>query len=211
MTRIKWRKKGIRVQNVLLVLRHGQTGVLGPQALWCISCSRWTGLCLVPVPSLLSAWWPGPSTGLQSHMELWRSCRCTERTENKAKKPPSVSGCSFITWICFCLQVVGHKKGLYVMERADPLFLLMGLPTIPMLLVLGKMIRWEDYLVRLWQKYSYKRTPGICTHMTCSLLLLFVYFCTYFYLNKTLLWYLVRSHMYDCSDKVKEVHLFVSG
>ncbi|XP_017263024.1 E3 ubiquitin-protein ligase MARCHF5 [Kryptolebias marmoratus] len=58
------------------------------------------------------------------------------------------------------MQVVGHKKGLYMMERADPLFLLMGLPTIPVLLVLGKMIRWEDYLVRLWQKYSHKRTPG---------------------------------------------------
>ncbi|XP_041826756.1 E3 ubiquitin-protein ligase MARCHF5 [Melanotaenia boesemani] len=57
------------------------------------------------------------------------------------------------------MQVVGHKKGLYVMERADPLFLLMGLPTIPVLLVLGKMIRWEDYIVRLWHKYSYKRQP----------------------------------------------------
>lgn len=54
------------------------------------------------------------------------------------------------------MQVVGHKKGLYVMERADPLFLLMGLPTIPVVLVLGKMIRWEDYIVRMWQKYSYK-------------------------------------------------------
>lgn len=54
------------------------------------------------------------------------------------------------------MQVVGHKKGLYVMERADPLFLLMGLPTIPVVLVLGKMIRWEDYLVRLWQRYSHK-------------------------------------------------------
>ncbi|XP_070707244.1 E3 ubiquitin-protein ligase MARCHF5 [Pempheris klunzingeri] len=60
------------------------------------------------------------------------------------------------------MQVVGHKKGLYVMERADPLFLLMGLPTIPVVLVLGKMIRWEDYLVRLWQRYSYrgKLPPG---------------------------------------------------
>uniref|UniRef100_A0A1A8CBT9 E3 ubiquitin-protein ligase MARCHF5 n=3 Tax=Nothobranchius TaxID=28779 RepID=A0A1A8CBT9_NOTKA len=58
------------------------------------------------------------------------------------------------------MQVVGHKKGLYVMERADPLFLLMGLPTIPVLLVLGKMIRWEEYLVRVWQKYSYKRQSG---------------------------------------------------
>ncbi|RXM94158.1 E3 ubiquitin-protein ligase MARCH5 [Acipenser ruthenus] len=42
------------------------------------------------------------------------------------------------------------------MERADPLFLLMGLPTIPVMLVLGKMIRWEDYLLRLWQKHSGK-------------------------------------------------------
>lgn len=58
--------------------------------------------------------------------------------------------------------MVGHKKGLYVMERADPLFLLMGLPTIPVALVLGKMIRWEDYIVRLWQRYYYKASlpPG---------------------------------------------------
>ncbi|XP_030624362.1 E3 ubiquitin-protein ligase MARCHF5 [Chanos chanos] len=58
------------------------------------------------------------------------------------------------------MQVVGHKKGLDVMERADPLFLLMGLPTIPVMLVLGKMIRWEDYVVRLWQRHSAK-LPGI--------------------------------------------------
>ncbi|KAK2818604.1 hypothetical protein Q5P01_024165 [Channa striata] len=62
------------------------------------------------------------------------------------------------------MQVVGHKKGLYVMERADPLFLLMGLPTIPVVLVLGKMIRWEDYIVRLWQRYSYKRGLPPGTH-----------------------------------------------
>ncbi|XP_016302697.1 E3 ubiquitin-protein ligase MARCH5-like [Sinocyclocheilus anshuiensis] len=54
------------------------------------------------------------------------------------------------------MQVVGHKKGLDVMEHADPLFLLMGLPTIPVMLVLGKMIRWEDYVVRLWQRHSSK-------------------------------------------------------
>ncbi|XP_053266836.1 E3 ubiquitin-protein ligase MARCHF5 [Pleuronectes platessa] len=64
------------------------------------------------------------------------------------------------------MQVVGHKKGLYVMERADPLFLLMGLPTIPVVLVLGKMIRWEDYLIRLWHKRnlppgSYRYLPRL--------------------------------------------------
>jgi len=52
--------------------------------------------------------------------------------------------------------VVGHKEGLDVMERADPLFLLIGLPTIPVMLILGKMIRWEDYVLRLWRKYSNK-------------------------------------------------------
>ncbi|XP_026884634.1 E3 ubiquitin-protein ligase MARCHF5 isoform X1 [Electrophorus electricus] len=69
-------------------------------------------------------------------------------------------------WRCrvWPVVVVGHKKGLDVMERADPLFLLMGLPTIPVLLVLGKMVRWEDYLVRLWQRHSSKLqmlVPGI--------------------------------------------------
>ncbi|XP_068190734.1 E3 ubiquitin-protein ligase MARCHF5 [Antennarius striatus] len=65
------------------------------------------------------------------------------------------------------MQVVGHKKGLSVMERADPLFLLMGLPTIPVALVLGKMIRWEDYIVRLWQRYSYRQDmlPGRSHHL----------------------------------------------
>nr|XP_020638593.1 E3 ubiquitin-protein ligase MARCH5 isoform X3 [Pogona vitticeps] len=54
------------------------------------------------------------------------------------------------------IMVVGHKEGLDVMERADPLFLLIGLPTIPVMLILGKMIRWEDYVLRLWRKYSNK-------------------------------------------------------
>ena len=43
-----------------------------------------------------------------------------------------------------------------MMERADPLFLLIGLPTIPVMLILGKMIRWEEYVLRLWRKYSTK-------------------------------------------------------
>ena len=58
--------------------------------------------------------------------------------------------------ISVILQVLGHKEGLNVMERADPLFLLIGLPTIPVMLILGKMVRWEDYLLRLWRKHSSK-------------------------------------------------------
>ena len=69
-------------------------------------------------------------------------------------------------------QVVGHKEGLDVMERADPLFLLIGLPTIPVMLILGKMIRWEDYVLRLWRKYSNKlqiltRQLGSRGHALC--------------------------------------------
>ena len=35
------------------------------------------------------------------------------------------------------------------MERADPLFLLVSLPLVPVGLVLGKMVRWQDPVIRL--------------------------------------------------------------
>lgn len=54
------------------------------------------------------------------------------------------------------MQVLGHKDGLEVMEKADPLFLLVGLPTIPLALILGKMIRWEDHVLRLWRRHISK-------------------------------------------------------
>lgn len=46
------------------------------------------------------------------------------------------------------------------MEQADPLVLLVGLPTIPIMLILGKMIRWEDYLLKVWRRY-WNRLPGL--------------------------------------------------
>lgn len=57
-----------------------------------------------------------------------------------------------ITFVIF--QVLGHKEGLNVMERADPLFLLFGLPAIPLTLICGKLVRWEDYVLKLWRKHS---------------------------------------------------------
>ncbi|XP_066929816.1 E3 ubiquitin-protein ligase MARCHF5-like [Clytia hemisphaerica] len=54
------------------------------------------------------------------------------------------------------MQILGHKEGLQVMEGADPLFLLVALPTIPLGLILGKMIRWEDKVLHLWREYSPK-------------------------------------------------------
>lgn len=54
------------------------------------------------------------------------------------------------------MQVLGHKEGLEVMEKADPMFLFVGLPTIPLALILGKMVRWEDHVLRLWRRHVSK-------------------------------------------------------
>lgn len=54
------------------------------------------------------------------------------------------------------MQILGHKEGLSVMEKADPLFLLIGLPTIPIVLILGRMIRWEEAVLKFWRKHSFK-------------------------------------------------------
>uniref|UniRef100_H2YLS6 E3 ubiquitin-protein ligase MARCHF5 n=2 Tax=Ciona savignyi TaxID=51511 RepID=H2YLS6_CIOSA len=54
------------------------------------------------------------------------------------------------------MQVLGHKEGLDMMERADPLFLLVGLPAIPVGLVLGKLIQWDEYLLRFWRRHAHK-------------------------------------------------------
>ena len=48
------------------------------------------------------------------------------------------------------LQTVGHDEGLVLMERSDPLFLLVSLPLVPVALVMGKMIRWEEPVSRTY-------------------------------------------------------------
>lgn len=49
------------------------------------------------------------------------------------------------------LQVVGYHEGLRIMDSTDPLLLLVALPAIPVTLVLGRMIRWEDVILRFIQ------------------------------------------------------------
>lgn len=51
---------------------------------------------------------------------------------------------------------MGHKEAVATMEAADPLLLLVGLPMIPIVLILGKMIRWEDALLTFLRKHSHK-------------------------------------------------------
>jgi len=79
------------------------------------------------------------------------------------------------TQLIFLVQVLGHKEGLSVMERADPLFLLIGLPMVPVSLILSKMIRWEDFILRLWRKHctklpiiSYFFQPGVCNSQSAG-------------------------------------------
>ncbi|XP_051160047.1 E3 ubiquitin-protein ligase MARCHF5-like [Leptopilina boulardi] len=54
------------------------------------------------------------------------------------------------------MQVVGHKDGFTMLENADPLVLLVGLPTIPIMLVLGKMLKWEDQALSLLRRHACK-------------------------------------------------------
>jgi len=42
------------------------------------------------------------------------------------------------------MQVAGHSDGLTLMENADPLLLLVSLPLVPLGLVLGKMVKWQE-------------------------------------------------------------------
>lgn len=49
------------------------------------------------------------------------------------------------------IQVMGHEAGIEMMERTDPLVLLIGLPAIPAVLILGRMISWEEMLLRFIQ------------------------------------------------------------
>lgn len=52
--------------------------------------------------------------------------------------------------------MIGQKEGLAVMEQADPLILLIGLPSIPIALIVGKMVRWEDAVLNFIRKYLSK-------------------------------------------------------
>lgn len=54
------------------------------------------------------------------------------------------------------LQVLGHDEGLTVLECTDHIFLMVALPAIPVCLVLGRMIRWEDYILRQLQNRQRK-------------------------------------------------------
>ncbi|KOB75083.1 E3 ubiquitin-protein ligase MARCH5 [Operophtera brumata] len=62
-----------------------------------------------------------------------------------------------IYWIAITYgAVVGHREGLEMMESADPLVLLVLLPTIPVTLISAKMYNWEDSVLLFLRKYCAK-------------------------------------------------------
>lgn len=54
------------------------------------------------------------------------------------------------------MLVLGSNRALNVMEKSDPMIMFIGLPAIPVLLILGRLIRWQDAVLRFWRKYSVK-------------------------------------------------------
>ena len=62
-----------------------------------------------------------------------------------------------VCFVLFCFVLFeGQEEGKLAMEQADPLMLLIGLPSIPVMLVLGKLVRWEDQILKLWRSNHHK-------------------------------------------------------
>ncbi|XP_011415678.3 E3 ubiquitin-protein ligase MARCHF5 [Magallana gigas] len=69
--------------------------------------------------------------------------------------------CGGVYWTAFTygfivvLQVMGTDEGYTFMEEVEnKLLLLISMPLIPVLLVLGRMIQWEDVVLRLWRRHA---------------------------------------------------------
>lgn len=63
-----------------------------------------------------------------------------------------------IYWCCgsygyfSIIQVMGYDDGRRIIDEADPLLLVIGLPVIPIALILAKSIKWEDFILKLWRR-----------------------------------------------------------
>lgn len=75
----------------------------------------------------------------------------------------SVYWCAISYGALTVVQVVGQEEGKLWLENADPITLMVGLPSIPTFLILGKLIRWEDALIKLWQRDWVSRIPLLRT------------------------------------------------
>lgn len=67
-----------------------------------------------------------------------------------------------IYWCCgsygfiSIIQVMGLEEGRRIIDESDPLLLVIGLPVIPVALILAKLIKWEDFILKLWRRRAFK-------------------------------------------------------
>jgi len=52
------------------------------------------------------------------------------------------------------MQVMGEQEAITIMENTDPYMLILMLPAIPLSLILGKTINWEETLLLLVQRFT---------------------------------------------------------
>lgn len=57
------------------------------------------------------------------------------------------------------LQVMGYDEGMMLLERTQPLALIVSLPSIPVTLVLSQFFRWDDMLLKCLGKEPYSNRP----------------------------------------------------
>lgn len=63
-----------------------------------------------------------------------------------------------IYWCCgsygfiSIIQVIGYEEARRILDEADPLLLVIGLPVIPIALISAKLIKWEDFILKLWRQ-----------------------------------------------------------
>lgn len=50
---------------------------------------------------------------------------------------------------------MGYEEGRRLVDEADILLLIIGLPAIPIGLILAKLIKWEDFILKLWRQSAF--------------------------------------------------------
>lgn len=79
------------------------------------------------------------------------------------------------------LQTMGFERGRAIIESSDPITLFVMLPSVPVILILSKLIRWEDHYLRIWRnhhkslpilKYLFKEPPAETGRESCEKILL---------------------------------------
>ncbi|XP_066304200.1 E3 ubiquitin-protein ligase MARCHF5-like [Branchiostoma lanceolatum] len=68
----------------------------------------------------------------------------------------SVYWCSWTFGFLTVVQVMGLQEGTQTIDKADPLVAMIMLPTIPYMLILARMIPWDQYLLRVWRRHGSK-------------------------------------------------------